>query len=665
MAIEFSGAHLLGYSQANNFFGENIFRRSSTANMTISAYVDTRPSKAYPDAALPNADHLGVKEVFDYINSQVSEIGDWQEIKVDYGEGPKVVATGRVTSMESIRPNPVRLGEFTVDIEIPTSGSDDAWNAQGPTHQAEFKNEFAGTTVKNIFSESGAAIRDFSEQFSFNLNEDRAYEYEHSLSVSMYSGSHICPEPMSTAKDIAKKIFFPDPSDVLRLGFVDQQFSGFYAETNKGLGDVSNESGIKYFSETYDLENLNYSFSKKTRLDPNLKEDYSLTLNHSMTMGNDGNISVSEDGTIKCTLNKSIGSRFTIVSEAVETEIGSAYSRCNSFYSNYWQSGLVSPDYRWEETNVAGVPDNARGLFDRAVSVERNYEPSIAEAQYSVSFTNNTYTHLSSGVHEFTQNVSEDENGIVNVVCEGSFTPFNPNKFLGFTGIQVYNGIKQSLATKANNSYSYYKDKQNRDFKERSRGKLPVSEYGGELVDPSLALVGSSVTIPRYGKAVKYTRSYSDDPSLLKAGTPLYDLGFRKFKINTTDTMMKPINSEYVIAGKKYPIIHDAGQTSMGSRNFNIEAFIRRPESANTITSPSAWDLVPKLNAMKDEVSQIMANIIADAKLKGSSRTKFLGDVFIQSVNFSIDSKGNFKVGGEIPFIALGGEKHNTRGRII
>lgn len=661
MAIEFSGAHLLGYSQSNNFFGDNIFRRSSTATMTISTYIDVRPVNEYKTDNLPNSDELGAKEAFDYISGQIGEIGNWQEIIVDYGTGPTTIATGRINSFESIRPNPVRLGEFTVDIEIPISGSDDAWNATGPSNQQEFENEFPGNSIKNIFSESGAVFRDFSEQFSFSVREDKSYEYEHSLSMSMYSGSHICPHPIQTAKDVASKIFLPN--EALRFGFVDPSRSGFYAETNKGLADATNESGIKYFSETYDIENLNFSFSKRTRLDHSLKDDYSLTLNHSMTMDEGGHIKVSENGSIRSTLNKSIKDRFTKVSEAVETEVANSFNRCNAFYGYYQSSGIVSPNYMWSETNDAGVSDNAANLFSKAISVGRSYEPSIAEAQYDVSYTNDTSRYESSGIHEYTQNVAEGSDGIVTVTCEGSFTPFYPNKFKGFTGIAAYNGLKQSLQTKADDTYAYYKDKQNRTYKVRSKGTLPIAAYNGALIDTSIVLVSSSVTIPRYGNSIKYSRTYSDDESLLRSGTALYDLGFRKFEIETTDRMMKPINSQYVIAGKQYPITHDAGQTEMGNRNFNIKTFIKRPDSQNTITDPSAWDLTPKLNAMKNEISRIMANIIADAKLKQSGGA--YRDIFVQGVKFSIDSKGNFNVSGDIPFIALGGEKHTTRGRIM
>ena len=182
------------------------------------------------------------------------------------------------------------------------------------------------------------------------------------------------------------------------------------------------------------------------------------------------------------------------------------------------------------------------------------------------------------------------------------------------------------------------------------------------MVNPSLAIVSSSVTLPKYGPKIEYSNEYTDDPAILKSG-PLYNLDFRKFTINTNDVMMKPINNSYVIAGKKYQIVHDSTQTDMGSRSFSIEGFIKRP-SSNTLTTPTAWNIGPKLEAVKDEISQIMANIISDAQLKKTSKA-LIGDIFVQDVSFSLDSKGNFSVSGNIPFIAQGGEKHDTVGRIM
>jgi hypothetical protein len=663
MPLNLSGAYLVGYNQTNNFFGDSLFRRGSTATMTVSAIIDVRPKQAYPSSPTANSDHIGAKEAFDFINSQVSSIGDWQEIKIDYGLGETVVATGRIGSLNSVRPNPVRIGEFNIDIEIPVSGSHDAWNMDGPTHQDEFINEFPGTKIKNLFQSSGAVFQDFSEQFNFTLGEDGSYEYDHSLNMQMLSGSHLTPDPVQTAKEVAEAIFFVAPSDSAAFGFIDNQFSGFYQKTVEATIDAVNKSGVKYYSESYDLENFNCSFSKKAKLDGSLKENYSLDISHSMTMGADGYVNISENGLVRSTANKPIAERYAIVTGAMETEIGAAKARCDSFYDVYRLSGIVNPDYKFSEG--AATDRDSDTLFAKAISLGRSYQPNLSEASYSIAFTNNKHTYETDGIHEFTQNVSEQQDGIVSVSVDGTFQKYYPNKPPTPTAsdynwiTSIYNTIKGGLLTKAQQTYSYYKTQQNRTFQERAKTASPVTRYNGDLVDPSIALVKSNVTIPKYGPSIQYSNEYTDDPSILKSG-PLYDLGFRKFSVSTNDKMMKPINSAYVIAGNKYQVLHDATQTEMGSRSFSIEAFIKRPSGANsnTITNPTVWNIGPKLDAIKGEIKQIMANIVADAKLKSS-------DTFIQDVSFTIDSKGNFSSSGNIPFIALGGEKYNTVGRII
>ena len=641
--------------------------------MTISTIIDVRPNQVYGSPPSSNSDHLGAKEAFDFINSQVDNIGDWQDITIDYGEGATVVATGRITSLESVRPNPVRIGEYSVDIEIPTSGTEDAWNMTGPTHQSTFINEFPGTKIRNIFQSSGAAFQDFSEEFSFSLGEDRGYEYEHSLSIQMLSGQHLSQDPIQTAKEVAQAIFFVAPSDAPAFGFIDDQFSGFYRDSAEPTIDDITKSGVKYFSETYDLENLNCSFSKRVTLNHELQDDYTVDVTHSMTMGEDGYVNVSENGNIKGTINKPVPERYIDVTGAMESEIAKAKARCDAFYGNYLTAGMLDPDYKG--TRDGDGANNSDTLFAQAVSVGRSLEPNIGEASYTVAFTNNKHTYETNGIHEYTQNVTEGRDGIVSISLDGKLTKYYRNKLNDYTWkTSIYDQLSTNFAgegktflQKAQETYSYYKTKQKRSYKERAKTNLPVTAYKGGLVDPSIVLVTSSVSIPKYGSAVEYSNQYTDDPSILKPGSPLYDThNFRKFSVSTNDQMMKPMNSAYTIAGKRYQIIHDATQTEMGSRSFNIEGPTNagNPSLANTITNPAAWNIGPKLEAIKDEVSQIMANIIADTKIKGTGGS-FIGDVFIQDVSFSIDSKGNFSASGNIPFIALGGEKYNTVGRVI
>ena len=663
MPLNFSGAYLVGYNQTNNFFGDNLYRRASTISMTISSIIDVRNGAVnkYPSSPTVNQDNLGVQEVYDFLDSQTQSISDWQEINIDYGNGETLVATGRINSLDSIRPNPVRVGEFSVDIEIPTSGDQDAWNMSQTL-------EFPQTKVQSLFQESGAAFQDFSEQFDFTIGDDGSYQYDHTLNVQMFSGEHLCKDPIATAKDVAKLVFFGAANDTPSFGFVDSEFSGFYKETTEAnLTDVT-KSGVKYFSESYDLQNLNCTFSKRTKLDKSLKDEFSVELSHSLTMGTDGYVNVTEEGKVKSTLNKSIDDRYNIVTTAMENQIGSAKTRCDSFFDNYRLSGVVNPNYRW--TEVSSTDYDSDTLFDKAISVGRALQPSIAEASYTVSFTNNKHTYETNGLHQYTQSVSEGSDGIVNVSLNGSFTKYYPNKppttiASDYNWItNIYDSIKGDFLTKAQATYAYYKSKQNRSYTERNKTSLPVTAYTQTKSEPTIALVSSSVTLPKFGSSVEYQNRYTDDPSILKDNSPLYtDHNFRKFSVSTNDTMMKPINSTYVIAGKRHEIVHDSGQTAMGNRSFNIQAFIKRP-TQNTLENISVWNMAPKLEAIKKEISQIMANIVADAKLK-TSGSNLVGDTFVQNVSFSLDSKGNFSASGNIPFISLKGEKFDTLGRIL
>jgi len=687
MAVHLSGAYLLGYSQTNNFFGDTLFRRGSTATMTVSAIIDVRPggSEGYPGEA--NADNLGAKEAFDIINSQAGNIENWQEIKIDYGLGDTIIATGRVVSMESTRQNPVRIGEYNVTLEIPVSGGDEAFNMQGATDQGandNFQNGFAGNTIGAIFQKSGAAFENFSEQFTFSVSEESSYEYEHSLGIQMISGQHICPDPIQTSKEVAKAIFNVVPNDAPAFGFIDEQFSGFYSKTNlEQAGDVS---GVKYFSEAYDLFNLNCSFTKRCVLDGQLKDDYSLTLNHSMTLDERGIVNVTENGSLKSTRNKSIADRFTDVRGFMETEIAGAKTRCESFYDNYLPSGFVDPDYQGERTG--GVSDNSQTLVDKPIKIGRNYQPSAATAQYSIDFVNHQGKYTSDFIHEYTQTVNETNGGVINVTENGKIIPYfadtpanlgKAHKSTGFyaSGVLIYNDqeyngkkFKEIVKDRADESYGWYRGEESETFKELLNEHYPNKP--NSLNSPSLMPVSKQVTVPRYGVGLDYSHIYSDDPSLLKSSEELYKAGFRKFSVSTKDTFMAPVNSVFTLPalrdGRKIygrQVVHDGTQTKMGNRSFSIKGFLARPTS-NVLSTPSAWGFsvkldenTNKLNMVKDVISQKMADVIPDLGLAKRH------DVFVKNVSFTIDSKGEFSSQGDIPFVQLGGVKHDTLGKLM
>lgn len=238
-----------------------------------------------------------------------------------------------------------------------------------------------------------------------------------------------------------------------------------------------------------------------------------------------------------------------------------------------------------------------------------------------------------------------------------------------------YNSIKSAIQTRAVLSYENYKSKEFEVFKELLDEH---HSYKNSAEEPSLMPISKQVSIPRYGISFNYTHNFSDDPSLLKPAEQLYIAGFRKFSISTNDTFMAPKNTAYTIPGLKegkHPygkqVVHDGTQTEMGNRSFSIQGFLARPTGLsdnNTLSSPSAWGLsnnlgadLNKVNIMRDVIKQKMAEIIPDVGIGKNSKY----DIFVQDVSFTLNSKGEFSVQGNIPFVQLGGVKHDTLGKLM
>ena len=182
-------------------------------------------------------------------------------------------------------------------------------------------------------------------------------------------------------------------------------------------------------------------------------------------------------------------------------------------------------------------------------------------------------------IHEFTQTVSEDDAGIINVNEAGKLTPYiadgeYANKNVNFPAYSEENAtthynsnFRNDIRKRAEKSHGRYSEQNNGSYIDIAGSYRHKQDYTfEELLDehdpetknryeqPTLVATSKQVTVPRYGISVDYSHSYSDDPSLLKDGESLRDAGFRKFSISTNDTFMLPTNSTYTIPALKFEL---------------------------------------------------------------------------------------------------------------
>ena len=97
-------------------------------------------------------------------------------------------------------------------------------------------------------------LENFDESFTFDLSEDGSYKYNHGVSAKYFSGVQVT-DPIEEARKLASGIFEQDPS----FGFIDAQRSGFY-----------NIDGKKYYTEAYNLQTNQCSFTKHFECKSNL-----------------------------------------------------------------------------------------------------------------------------------------------------------------------------------------------------------------------------------------------------------------------------------------------------------------------------------------------------------------------------------------------------------
>lgn len=398
MPIDFTNASFMSVSIENQFLGDDVFNIRGLKTFSIKGIIDTRVS---------NIDSEGVYEAFAEIQTMVAQGHDYVTDSLivngtNFGKG-------RVTSLSFERENPIRIGEYVAEIQIPYTG--DLSNLEG--------SYYAGVRTA-ITGNNSHLIEEISETFDFTVGENGNYEYSHDVSLKYISGFGV--NPISSAKSVAAALFNTSPA----FGFIDAQYDGFYTAAGK-----------KYFTEDYDLINYNFNFSKKfSLLDSNLA-NYTAHNSRTMDYDGEGNINVTEKGEI-------VGLIDPIFDKALAgatSEIAGSYSRCESLRAAY--DGFA---------NGTALPLNST-----STSVGRELNAPAGKINYTVSYTNNPRI-AATYVHEYSLSLSASAIGLVEISENGTVRSFG-SKSLSYNGIPTLTSALFNSYSRANAFYNeFYAD---------------------------------------------------------------------------------------------------------------------------------------------------------------------------------------------------------------
>ena len=639
MAYNFTDATLLGYQVNKNYLGEGVFALSTIKNISIEGILDNRVN---------NSDSEGVKENFQKISGFLTGIVNAYDAVIVNGYN---LGTGKVNNLSFPDQNPIRLGSYKYDIEI--------------VENSDFSNIQTGDIYGTFLSGVNDKILSLDETLNFDNAANGDYSYNHDLNIQYYdTGSDL----FTKSKNFANSVY----SDSLKLGLIGP-FSGFY--------DVL-KTKKNYFSETYDLISKRCGFSKKILINKNYNNNYTTTLNHTITLDTNGKITVTEQGVIKGldnTLNYTADNYFN-------TELANSYNRCQNVFNVYVEKyGLGAKD----------------SLFTQPFNLCKTADWFNNSLEYSVSYVNDP---------AFEGNVINTYNITVNKDIQevGVYTEQGEIIQVGqvgdITGLNLIKTKYQAAKTRASTNYPTYKLRNS----SLSAGSfyninLPskillqgwaLSSYGedvnGTYTLQNTPLFGSQVTyladnqgdgiygiyffgtswilrefvggiqewrvittnkvlplnnwvqvssagpagsiqeIPTYNNQFSYSIEKTNDNSILE-GDPYYKSLSMKIDDQSPTNMYK----EYIIANKnpKNVLFLFGNQVEIGNRSVNINGTLVRP-TGNFWAAPIAFPLTD----LKSKSISGALNLISN-------------DAYIDNINYSYDSDNNFSFNLSVKYL--------------
>jgi hypothetical protein len=621
MAYNFTNATLLDYKINKNYLGEGLFTLNTTKNISIEGILDNRN----------NNTSSGVKQNFEKISGFLTGIVNAYDAIIVNGYN---LGTGKVNNLSFLEQNPIRIGKYRYDLEI--------------IENSNFSNVQTGDIYGTFISGVNDKILSFDEALNFNDADNGDYSYNHDINVQYYdTGSN--SNLFTQSKNLASSIY----NDTLNIGLIGR-FSGFY-------NILKNKKN--YFSETYDIINKKCSFSKKILINKNYNTNYTTTLNHSLSFGNDGKISVTEQGVIKAidnTLEYTADNYFN-------TELANSYSRCQNIFNSYTEKyGLGAKDSLYSEPFSLGKTANA---FTNSLEYSVSY---VNDPNFEGNLINNYNITITKDIQDV--GIYSEQGEIIQVGQIGSITglaniktKYLAAKTRAATDYPTYKLKSSSLSLgnllggKTNvyvtyvvisssfqglylvqpnlyNGKNYYVSVSNPPFTiyfstSENRWKMAVSLGGFGPVDavvgdyqyPWLAFGSEYGVYPvpdsTYNNNFSYSIEKTNDGSILE-GDPYY----KSLSMKIDDQGPSNMYKEYVIANRtpKNVFFVSGNQVEIGNKSVVINGTLNKP-SANCWTTPISF---PLTDLKSKSVSGIF-NLISD-------------EAYIDQVSYDYNSDNSF-----------------------
>ena len=573
--INLSGS-AVAISYENKFLGENFANYARTKKVTLKGHIDSRSS---------NTDSSGVKETLSSYSQILSSAHD--QTNVDFRINGLFYGKGRVLSIDfSEKNNPVRMGSFTADIEIYESGNlyDELNSSSSLLPSKQYPN-----LQNTLEGHEMAHLESMSENFSFSRGGDETFDYSHSLDFKYISGKE-GTDYIALAKSLAENIL----NNNREPDFPFTHFSGYY-------NDPGQTAANHKFNETYDLVDLSFNFSKDFTVLGGEGITYSYNDSRSLTRSAEGFIEVTENGQ-----TKSKTTDFTQAESALNFATGSSYSRCNDMLVKH---GL------FDGSSAADILSTQYVSFGKTLNRQQN------TIDYNITFSNNP-RYSTSGIHEYTQTISENfSDGTLTVGENGTYRPYG-NKSTSFnetTAIKsiLNNSAGARIGTLVSNYLTNY------------------STNTSQALMDNLKRTSFTIDYPKYGQAISYSCDYSMNGKFLGISDS-NTYGLHTVEVNTSDNSPQIMRKSFMVPGQG-ELVQFGYQTEVGTRSISVTA--QKKRTSNYISNP------PNLQTQLDYLYHVAVKEML--KIPSNYPYNIIKEIWISNSSWNFASE-NGQIGVEL-----------------
>ena len=612
--LNLDNASLISSNSRSNFLGDG-FNINRAETISIRGFIDNRPDRA------GNAhDMLGVREVFGEITTMLANNEDYWTSNLiinghDYGKG-RVVSL-EFSSSPGTKDNMINLGEYSATIEIYHKGDLDSWlGSEG----GRFGHHYP--TKTQMEAANPEYIRDFNFDASFNQMPDENQVTENFSISYLASGGIGDFDPKQNARTLATALL-SHSSGHLYHG------ASNYGEFSFTSGSVSPQPYSHVvtgdWSEEYDDINLRYNFSRTMLLLPPSRVDAPYGVKHTRTLDFDqnGNIKVTEKGNVKGYIAPSAshasGAAWA-ANRGIEAEIQNSYTNCVSTFDRY--TGFARDDI-----NGGSLPATVNfPLNSIPIEVGRSIDSGAGVGDYTVTYTNNQRL---SGlfINDWNQTASYDEENNIIIKENGTLREYASTINLTRAGYTApkrpthpspYAVQYSTLSTSVENRSKEFYDK----FAER----MGISSCSDKN---NLNLTNESMEYFFWGPDFTYSKTYSDDPSIL-SDADAASVGWKKVAVVQENTLTIPMSKEYLIPrqGVNGELVQIMGQMSLGTLTINVQASQKAPQTYFIDNAPPDAEI---RNLVTKYVLPVLHNFPGSTKIK-------IREMWISDLTYSFNS---------------------------